>query len=135
MSKFQSVQHLLEFLPPEQLEITEFLRELVYESIPSVREKLSFNVPFFFGNRAICFIWPGAVPWGNRTKPGVEFGFNQANLLRDPGQYLERGSRKQVFSKRFFAVSEIPRDLLQQYLWEAAEIDELLERDKLRKKR
>ena len=122
---FHTVGELLRFLPEDQLEITERLRELVYECIPGIKEKLSFQVPFFKKRKGICYIWPGAVSWGKKTKEGVEFGFQYGNLLADEAGYLEHGKRKQVYSKRFFSVGDINEDILREYLFEAAEIDEL----------
>lgn len=123
---FRTVQELLDYLPDDQRELVERLRELVFESIPAIEERLSFNVPFFKKNWNVCHIWPGAVAWGDKTWAGVEFGFSYGNLLADEAQWLERGARKQVFSKRFFKISEVPEDLLRAYLREAAELDELL---------
>ena len=122
---FRTVGELLRFLPEDQLEITERLRELVHECIPGVKEKLSFQVPFFKKRKGICYIWPGAVSWGKKTKEGVEFGFQYGNLLADEAGYLEHGKRKQISSKRFFSVEDINEDILREYLFEAAEIDEL----------
>jgi hypothetical protein len=122
---FQSVDEMLNWLPEDQLGIVERLRDLVLECIPDVEERLSFNVPFYRRHKAICFIWPGAVPWGSKTWKGVEFGFNYGSLLADEANYLERGKRKQVFSRRFYTLEEINEDLLRAYILEAAEIDEL----------
>ncbi len=128
---FRNVGELLRFLPEDQLGIVERLREIVFDTIPEVKEKLSFNVPFFQRYRAICFIWPGVVSWGSTTWEGVEFGFSYGNLLLDEAGWLERGKRKQVFSKRFFSPEDINEDLLRAYLLEAAELDELLHREKM----
>jgi uncharacterized protein YdhG (YjbR/CyaY superfamily) len=124
--QFRSIDELSAFLPKDQLEIVERLRELVTECIPDVEERLSFNVPFYRRLGAVCFIWPGAVPWGSKTREGVEFGFNYGNLLSDEGQYLDKGTRKQVFSKRFFSAEEIREDVLRNLIFEAVEVDELL---------
>ncbi len=128
---FRNVGELLAFLPEDQLLVTGALRELVLGCIPKVQERLSFNVPFYRKHRAICYIWPGAVSWGSKTWQGVEFGFNYGNLLADEANYLERGSRKQVFNKRFFLPEEINVELLSAYLYEAAEIDEMMQRERL----
>ncbi|MCB0522359.1 MAG: DUF1801 domain-containing protein [Lewinellaceae bacterium] len=122
--QFRTVGELLDFLPEDQLAIVERLRELVFECVPEIEERLSFNVPFYRRFKAICFIWPGAVSWGSKTWEGVEFGFNYGHLLADEAGYLDRGTRKQVFSKRFYSVKEIPEDLLRDYIYEAAIIDE-----------
>jgi uncharacterized protein YdhG (YjbR/CyaY superfamily) len=124
--RFQTIGELLAFLPNDQLEIVERLRELVAECIPDVEERMSFSVPFYRRLGAVCFIWPGAVSWGDKTWPGVEFGFNYGNLLSDENQYLDKGARKQVFSKRFFSAAEIREDVLRNLIFEAVEVDELL---------
>lgn len=132
---FRNVSELLGFLPEHQLAIVEPLRQLVFECIPGVEERLSFNVPFFRKFKSICFIWPGAVPWGSKTWEGVEFGFNYGSLLADEVGYLERGLRRQVFSKRFFLPDEINEELLRAYLSEAVEIDELMHREKMSRRK
>ena len=128
---FKSFNDLLVFLPEDQLLIVEKLRELIAETLPNIQEKLSFNVPFYRIHKGICFIWPGAVSWGSKTWEGVEFGFNYGNLLADEANYLDRGTRKQVFSKRFFTPEAINEELLSAYLLDAAEIDELMFREKM----
>lgn len=132
---FRSVGEMLDFLPENQLELVERLRELVFECIPGVEERLSFNVPFYRRHKGICFIWPGAVSWGSKTWEGVEFGFNYGSLLADEANYLEKGTRQQVFSKRFLSPDEINEELLRAYLLEAMEIDELMERERISRKR
>lgn len=133
--KFNSMDELLGFLPEDQLEIVETLRGLIFDTLPGIKEKLSFNVPFYKLHKGICYIWPGAVSWGSKTWQGVEFGFNYGNLLADEANYLERGNRKQVHNKRFFSPKEIPHEILTAYLLEAAEIDELVFREKLSNQR
>jgi hypothetical protein len=129
---FQSVGELLDFLQGEQLEMVEMLRELVFECVPDVEERLSFNVPFFRRYGALCFVWPGAVSWGSTVWAGVEFGFNNGHLLADEDNYLDKGSRKQVFTKRFFSAQEVRvnTDKLRMLLLEAAEVNELLHMEK-----
>ncbi|MEI6947571.1 DUF1801 domain-containing protein [Paraflavisolibacter sp. H34] len=120
---FQSVNEFLHYLPEEELVMVELLRELTLECIPGVKEKLAYNVPFYYRYSRICFIWPGSVPWGKNTKPGVEFGFCKGHLLSDPG-YLNKGTRKEVYIKTFFTPKEIDRPALRQLLYEAVLIDE-----------
>ncbi len=128
--KFNSMGELLAFLPENQLLLVEHLRELIFECVPGIKERLSFNVPFFSKHKGICYIWPGAVSWGSKTLDGVEFGFNYGYLLVDENNYLDRGNRKQVFSKRFHAVEEIDDEILRAYLFEAVENDEIMFREK-----
>ena len=135
--QFQSVGELLDFLDPERLEMVETLRELVFETVPGVEERLSFNVPFFRRYGALCFIWPGSVSWGSTVWEGVEFGFNNGHLLADEDRYLDRGKRKQVFTKRFFSVHDVKMniDRLRALLMEAAEVNELLQMEKMQRSR
>jgi hypothetical protein len=127
MNKFQSVDFqdlddLFEFLPHDESAIVKVLRNLVYDCIPEVKEKLSYNVPFFKVRKNICFIWPGSVPWGG-TFEGVQFGFTSGHLLTDEGGYLEAGKRKYVRTKVFKSLQEIDFEKLRLLLFEALEVD------------
>lgn len=122
---FRNLEDFLGYLPENQLVIVEKLREIVLECIPDAEEYLSFNVPYYRRNKSICFIWPGAVAWGSKTWDGVEFGFTYGNLLSDTAGYLDRGNRKQVYTRRFYRPEDIHEDLLRAYLFEAAEIDDM----------
>lgn len=128
MNKFQNVSfnnvhQFLAYLPDGELKMVEQLRELVFECIPAVKEKLAYNVPFYYRYLRICFIWPGSVQWGSKPKEGVEFGFCKGNLLSDPS-YLNIGNRKEVYIKTFYSLKEIDWDILRQLLFEAVVIDE-----------
>ena len=123
MIKFEDINDFLDFLPGNERIVVEQLREIVYECIPNVNEKLSYNVPYYYGNKRICFIWPSSVPWGNVQKDGVLFGFCRGNLIEDDLNYLEKGSRKQVFTKTFFALDDLDEQMLRNYLMKAAAID------------
>ncbi len=135
--RFQSVGELLDFLDPERLEMLELLRELVFETVPGVEERLSFNVPFYRRYGGVCFIWPGSVSWGSTVWEGVEFGFNNGYLLSDDDLYLDHGKRKQVFTKRFISVQEVKLhlDRLRGFLIEAAEVNELLHMEKMQRRK
>ena len=122
---FDSIDDLLRFLPEDELLMVQALRTLVYDCVPKVKEKLGFNVPFFHLHSALCFIWPGSVDWAGKANPGrVEFGFTKGYLLSDRRGYLEHGNRTQMFSRRFYALSEINHEVLVELLFEAAEINE-----------
>lgn len=121
---FNSVDELLEFLPEEELKVTQFLRRLVHDCVPGITEKLSFNVPYFQRNAGMFFIWPGSVSWGKATHPGVRFGFQQGYLIPDEIGYLDRGDRKQVFWRDFLSLASIDSDLLRAYLFAAVEVDD-----------
>jgi hypothetical protein len=132
---FKTVDEFLRFLPEEESKIVLALRSLVQDCIPDVKERLAYNVPYYYRYSRICFIWPASVPWGKRQeKSGVEFGFCSGHLLSD-ASYLDKGNRKEVYIKTFQSVREIDGEALRQLLYEAVSIDEagaLLKKDRKR---
>ncbi|MGV3637000.1 MAG: hypothetical protein ACO1NQ_05060 [Flavobacteriales bacterium] len=95
--RFASIAALLDFLPADERALTEQLRELIISEAPDLKERLSFNVPFYKGHRDVCFIWPASVLWGKkRTYEGVRFGLSYGSLVPSCEPYLHRGDRKQV---------------------------------------
>jgi hypothetical protein len=120
---FKSVDEFMEFLSGEELRITEILRALVLECVPDVKEKLSFNVPFYKRKRGICFIWPGSIFWGKSGHQGVRFGFQQGHRLADEDEYLDRGNRKHIYWRDLLSSKEIDPELIRSFLYEAVEID------------
>ena len=125
--KFRTIEEFLEFLPEDEYIITSYLRSIVFDLIPEVQEKLRYQVPFYSRHRNICFIWPGSVLWGKqRSYEGVRFGFSAGYLLDGVGQYLERGTRKQVYWKDFTRLEEIDTDHLIMLVSEAVIVDDTL---------
>ena len=121
--KFHTVEDFLDFLPENELQIVSVLRNIILENLPNCKEKLSYNVPYYYGRRRICFIWPASVPWGKVKLNGVQLGFCNAKLMQDELNYLDKDNRKQIGTKTFFSVKEIEEDLIKMYLFEALEID------------
>lgn len=132
---FRNVGKLLDFLPEDELSIVERLREIVYETIPDVTERLSYQVPYYRRLADICFIWPGSVSWGSKTQNGVRFGFTQGYLLPDEISFLDKENRKQVYWHDFFTLRAIDEETLTSYLELAVDIDEQLWIDKQLQKR
>lgn len=122
-TKFKSLGEFFDFLSREELKIVEHLRDIIFEELPDCKEKLAYNVPFYYRHSRICFLWPASVPWGG-VNDGVAVGFCKGHLLSDEIGYLEKGNRKQVRTKIFTSESQIESDLLKSYLLEAKEIDE-----------
>lgn len=123
--KFRDVEAFLDFLPEDERQVTDALRELVYRCIPDVKEKLSFQVPFFSRYRQLCFIWPGSVLWGkNRIHPGVRFGFNYGKQLTDPENKLLLENRKSVAYQDFVSIEEIDFEQMEAWLYESVILDD-----------
>lgn len=122
---FASIDELLDFLPDDELKITQRLRKIVFDCAPLLTEKLSYNVPYYKMNKGLFFIWPASVLWGKKqTHTGVRFGFQQGHLLTDENNCLDRGGRKQVYWRDYADVKEIDADLLRTFIYEVITIDE-----------
>ncbi len=114
---------LYELLTEEERIITDVLRQIITETLPEYcKEKISYNVPFFYGNRSICLVWPASIPRGG-IKKGVLLGFWYGNRLKDEGNYLTHGTNKQIFYKIFYSADEIKQKALVKILKEAAALD------------
>ncbi|HMG13983.1 MAG TPA: DUF1801 domain-containing protein [Saprospiraceae bacterium] len=121
---FRSIEEMMDYLPKDELIISKRLREIVLDNVPGVKERLSYNIPYYKLHTDICYFWPGCIPWGNVTVKGVNFGFSNAYLMQDQEQYLYKGKRKQVYTKEFFDVTEIDEAILISFLNQAIYIDE-----------
>lgn len=121
--KIKSILHLYEVLPNEERIIVDVLRQLITENLPAdAKEKISYNVPFFYGNKGICIIWPSTIPRGG-IKKGVLLGFWYGNRLKDSDHYLTHGTNKQIFYKIFYSADEIDQDAIVKLLHEAVLLD------------
>lgn len=122
-SKITSIVQLYELLPEQERRIVDVLRQLITETLPArCKEKISYNVPFFYGNKGICIVWPATIPRGG-IKSGVLLGFWHGNKLRDVDRYLTRSINKQVFYKVYQSVHEIDKVAVVKLLKEAAALD------------
>lgn len=123
--KIKSLLDLFEVLPENERIIVDVLRQIILENLPaSCKEKISYNVPFFYGRKGICIIWPSTIPRGG-IKEGVLLGFWYGNKLNDADNYLSRGSNKQIFYRIFKSPEEIDEDAIVKLLKEAVKIDGL----------
>lgn len=121
--KFQSLVEFFEFLPQDEAILTDVLRQITIETLNGYgKEKLSYNVPFFYGNRSICLIFPASVPQSG-VKKGVLFGFWYGNRLKDKDNYLDRGTNKQIFYKIYQSVDDINISSLKSLIREAVALD------------
>src|SRR5215470_11346928 len=97
--KINSLVQLFAMLPESERIIVDVLRQIIVENLPAYcKEKISYNVPFFYGNKGICIIWPSTVPRGG-IKEGVLLGFWYGCKLKDPDRFLTHGTNKQIFYK------------------------------------
>lgn len=114
---------LFDMLPTEERIITDVLRQIISENLPEYcKEKLSFSVPYFYGNKGIAIVWPATIPGGG-IKTGVLLGLWNGYLLKDEDQYLTKGTNKKVFYKIYRSADDINEDAIVKLLKEAGALD------------
>jgi hypothetical protein len=123
--KIKSLPELFDLLPENERIIVDVLRQIIVENLPSYcKEKISYNVPFFYGHRSICLVWPATIPRGG-IKKGVLLGFWYGSSLIDADNYLIHGTNKQIFYKIYFSPEEIDEPAISKLLKEAVIFDGL----------
>jgi len=121
--KIKSLVDLFEILPQNEWIIVDVLRQIIIEHLPATcKEKISYNVPFFYGNKGICIVWPSTIPRGG-IKEGVLLGFWYGNKLIDADNYLTHGTNKQIFYKIYKSVEDIDENAIVKLLKEAVRLD------------
>ena len=121
--KIKSLLQLYELLPEQERIIVDVLRQIITGNLASYcKEKISCNVPFFYGKKGICIVWPSTVPRGG-IKKGVLLGFWYGNKLKDADNYLTHGTNKQIFYKIYHSADEIKENAIVKLLKEAVELD------------
>lgn len=121
--KIKSILELYAILPENERIITDVLRQIIREALPAeCKEKISFNVPFFYGNKGICIIWPASIPRGGISQ-GVLLGFWHGNKLQDIDNYLTHGANKQVFYRIYNSYTDIDEGAIVKLLKEALTLD------------
>jgi hypothetical protein len=122
--KIKSLVQLFDLLSENERIITDVLRQIILDNLPSYcKEKISFNVPYFYGQKGICIVWPATIPRGG-IKKGVLLGYWYGNRLIDADQYLTHGTNKQIFYKIFHTPEEIDEAPIARLLKEAIELDQ-----------
>ena len=114
---------LYEQITENERMIVDVLRQVIKTYLPAdCKEKISYNVPFFYRNRGLCIIWPSTIPRGG-IKKGVLLGFWYGNRLNDVDHYLTHGTNKQIFYKIYNDVEDINVKAVVKLLKEAVKLD------------
>jgi hypothetical protein len=131
--KIKSLVQLFDLLPENERIIVDVLRQIIVSHVPGCKEKISYNVPYFYRNRGLCFTWPASIPRGG-IKEGVLLGFWYGNRLNDMDHYLSHGTNKQIFYKIYHSPEEIEEAPVLKLLDEAVRIDDLPSTIKFKKR-
>jgi hypothetical protein len=126
--EFKNVDEFLDFLNEEELEIVLFLRKIILECMPDCKEKLAYNVPFYYRHSRICYIWPASIPLG-KVEKGVAIGFCKGDSFLDETFETTKFASKLTFK----SVREIDVELLKQQIYEAILTDNQIVKARRRK--
>lgn len=99
------------------------LREIIQNTAPKLKEKFSYNVPYYFGKQRVCYLWPASMSNGG-FREGVSLGFCKGYLLDMSNGLLEMRGRKQVASVEYTNCEDIKEDKIIELLINAVIIDE-----------
>ena len=114
----------MEILPEDERMILDILRQIVLDVLPSYcKEKISYNVPYFYGNKGICILWPASIKGGG-IKTGVLFGVWQGVHLSDKNGFLKKGRNRKIFYRIFTHINQIDPEPIVTILNEAIKLDE-----------
>jgi hypothetical protein len=117
--QFKSIAAFLEYLPAEEKEIVLFLRKIIMECMPDSKEKIAYNIPFYYRHSKICYIWPSSIPW-EKVITGVGIGFCKSVSFLDKTFETTNFSSKTLFS----SIKDIDIVSLKAQIQEAILIDE-----------
>lgn len=124
---FQDVDEFLDYLPENEKKIVQRIRGIILNCMPYGKEKLAYNVPFYYQHKRVCYIWPSSIPWGGiKEKNTVVLGFCQGQKLTDEAGILSKQGRKEIATISFSSAKEIDAEILRTYIYEALFIDEQL---------
>ncbi|CAN5560521.1 hypothetical protein BH10BAC3_BH10BAC3_06260 [soil metagenome] len=121
--KIKRLIDLFSILPENERIIVDVLRHVILENLPAYcGEKISYSVPFIYGNKGICIIWPATIPRSG-IKTGLLLGFWYGNKLNDEDNFLMHGTNKQIFYKIYQQPEEIDDKPIIKLLQEAIKVD------------
>ena len=65
---FRNIDEFLEYLPDAELKTVNLLRKIIFDCVPNIKEKLSYNVPFYKKIKE-CFLIGLLLYYGERKNP------------------------------------------------------------------
>ena len=98
------------------------LHELL-SSIPGITCRISYNIPFYYRNKGICYLNPV-------KKDGVELAFIHGLQLSNSQGLLQHKGRKQIAGVTFHFIEEVPFHQLTGIIQEAILLDDMRARKK-----
>lgn len=103
-------------LPENQRRITQRLHGLLM-SLPMVKTKISYKIPFYYRRKWFCYLNP-------IKNDGVELCFLRGNELSNEQGVLEITDRKMVRGVKFYSADSIDEKILFEVINEAILLDD-----------
>lgn len=123
------VENYINSLEDEEFAISNYLHQIIINTSPKIKTKLSYGVPYYKINYRLCFVWQATAPY-SIIKEGVQLGFCKGNLLSNAQELLDMGNRKEVAIVNFTKANQINEQQISEILYEAIEIDEMVYRER-----
>lgn len=123
--KFNSYVEFYDYITEEHKVMVSILKELIQDTIPDIKEKLSWNVPFFIRKKPSALYGRDQCPGVKNHLPVCNLGFAKGYLMI-PNDFLEKGKRKQVYLRTFHSPEEIEHhaDVIVALLKEADQLND-----------
>jgi hypothetical protein len=123
----KDVDIFLEKIQDEEKKMVQIIRQLIFDVVEPLTERLSFGVPFYYHLGRFGLLWPASIK-GSGLKSGIFLGFTKGFLMTDPFAVLEKGHRKEVYGLTLTSSREIQPELIRFLILESIKIDEDLAR-------
>ena len=117
------VDAYIESLPEEKQELCSQIRELIWENVPGIEERLSFKLPFYHYYGMFMFL--------NNTKEGIDVAFMRGKDLLEAFPQLENKDRAIIASVCIKNKKDIANYDLRQIILTAAEWNQEAKRLKI----
>lgn len=102
-------------LPSQKREMYTLLRDVINETVPGVKEKIAYGIPFFHLKKPFCYL--------HQHNDGVDLSFPSGHLFAEKFPEMDKRNRKLVRTLHYQKVEDINLGLLQEVLIEAAKLD------------
>lgn len=126
------VENYINSLEGDEYAISNYLHQIIINTSPKIKTKLSYGVPYYKINYRLCFVWSSSAQY-SIIKEGIQLGFCKGSLLSNTQGVLDMGNRKEVAIINITNVNHINEQLISEILYEAIEVDEMVFRERKRK--
>lgn len=116
MEKFLTVDNFILSQDEHTRQLIFLLRDIVLSTSKEIKEKLSFNCPFYHYNGMLCYI--------SIEKKTVYIGFCRGVLLKEKYPILEIKNRKLIASISYKNMEEVDVNLIQNILKDSMQLNE-----------